>query len=196
MMLFLSSCAGLKTGKLTGREALSEFKKICLNSSGKGRIELLTTKHTFSYEAVLQKNKNRFDLALDFPIVGEKLLSLSLNPEVVNRDIKNSEISELLKDHIGPREDRARIAKAVEEFFVFASDFLRFRANDIVPSHYALEMKDGHFLLERTTPSYRFVVDNFAANEKFFERTVFKIYIKDHSPDAIVTLFLVPQACE
>lgn len=175
---------------------LREFKKICITSSGKGRVELLSTKHTFDYEAELNQKQNIYNLAFNFPLVGEKMLSLSLNPEVVNRDIKNSEISELLKNEIGGRQDRARIAKAVEEFFVFASEFLRYRAAGIVPAHYAVQLKDDHFLLERTTPSYRFVVDNFAANEQFYERSVFKIYIKDHSPDAIVTLYLVPQTCE
>jgi hypothetical protein len=182
--------------EVTEESKRSEFQKICLNGSGKGRVELLSTKHIFNYEAVLDRKQNKFDLALDFPVVGEKLLSLSLIPEVANLEVKNSEISELLKDHIGPREDRARIAKSVEEFFVFASDFLRYRANNIIPPHYSYEFKDGHFLMERNTKSYKFVVDNFSVNEKFYERTVFKIYIKDHSPDAIVTLFLVPQACE
>ncbi len=167
-----------------------------MSSSGKGRVELLSTKHTFSYESVLNKQQNKFDLAFDFPIVGEKLLSLSLDPEIVNRDIKNSQITELLKNEIGGREDRAKIAKSVEEFFVFTSEFLKFRASGQIPAHYAVQLKDDHFLLERTTPSYRFVVDNFAANDQFYERSVFKIYIKDHSPDAIVTLYLVPQACD
>lgn len=167
-----------------------------MSGSGKGRVELLSTKHTFTYEAVLNHQQNKFDLALDFPIVGEKILSLSLNPEIVNRDIKNSQMTELLKNEIGAREDRAKIAKSVEEFFVFTSEFLKYRANGQIPPHYAVQLKDDHFLLERTTPSYRFVVDNFAGNENFFERSVFKIYIRDHSPDAIVTLYLVPQVCD
>lgn len=181
---------------VTEENKRNEFQKICLTSSGKGRIELLKTKHLFTYESVLNRKQNRFDLALDFPVVGEKLLSLSLIPEVANLEVKNSEISELLKEHIGPRDDRAQIAKSVEEFFVFASDFLRFRANNIAPPHYSYQFKDGHFIMERATRSYKFVVDNFSANEKFYERTVFKIYIKDHLSEAIVTLFLVPQACD
>lgn len=157
---------------------------------------MLSTKHIFNYEAEHKRIENKFLLALDFPVVGEKLLDLSLDPEQVNREIKRSELSKLLKDHIGQHPFHAKIAKSVEEFFVFASDFLRFRVNNVLPSHYVVQFKDGHFLLERATPSYRFVVDNFSANEKFYERTVFKIFIKDYSPDAIVTLFLVPQACE
>lgn len=194
----LNACAHkpVTSGKSQAEAYLTEFQKICLSASGKGRVELLTTKHIFSYESQLDPVKNTFNLAFDFPVIGEKLLSLSLNPQVVNRDIKNSEISELLKEQIGERPDRARIAKSVEEFFVFSSEFLRYRASNKLPLHYATKWADGHFILERTTPSYLFVVDNFAANDHFYERTVFKIFIRDHSTNPIVTLFLVPQTCE
>lgn len=194
----LNACAHkpVTSGKSQTEVFQNEFQKICLSASGKGRIELLTTKHIFSYESQLDRVKNTFNLAFDFPVVGEKLLSLSLNPQIVNRDIKNSEISELLKDQIGEREDRARIAKSVEEFFVFSSEFLRYRANNKLPLHYATKLSDGHFIMERATPSYLFLVDNFAANDHFYERTVFKIFLKEHSTNPIVTLFLVPQTCE
>lgn len=174
----------------------SEFKKICLSSSGKGRIEILNVKHTFSYESELKRAQNRFDMVLDFPVVGERELSLSLDPSVVNRTIKSSQITDLLKEQLGERPDQQRISKAIEEFFVFASDFMRFRANNNYPAHFQSSLMNDHFILERSTNSYRFVVDNFSANEKFFERTVFKIFIKNLSNDPILTLFLVPQSCD
>ena len=144
----------------------------------------------------MDRKDNKFDLVLDFPIVGERELALSLNPEIVNRTIKNSEISELLNDHLGERADKKKIAKSIEEFFVFASDFMRFKAAGVYPKHYLATFNNDHFILERSTPSYRFVVDSFSANENFYERVVFKIFIKDLSSNAILTLFLVPQSCE
>lgn len=133
---------------------------------------------------------------LDFPVVGERELALSLDPEQVNRTIKNSEITELLKDQLGERTDKARIAKAIEEFFVFASDFMRFKAANVYPKHFSASFSDNHFIMERSTPSYRFVVDNSVSNQKFYERVVFKIYVKDLSSDPILTLFLVPKECD
>nr|BDT29798.1 hypothetical protein BHI3_32640 [Bacteriovorax sp. HI3] len=133
---------------------------------------------------------------LDFPVIGERELALSLDPEFVNRTIKNSEITELLKDQLGERTDKARIAKSIEEFFVFASDFMRFKAAKVYPKHFSASFSDNHFIMERTTPSYRFVVDNSVPNQKFYERVVFKIFVKDLSNDPILTLFLVPKECD
>ncbi|AUN99621.1 hypothetical protein C0V70_16205 [Bacteriovorax stolpii] len=133
---------------------------------------------------------------LDFPVIGERELALSLDPEFVNRTIKNSEITELLKDQLGERTDKAKIAKSIEEFFVFASDFMRFKAAKVYPKHFSASFSDNHFIMERTTPSYRFVVDNSVSNQKFYERVVFKIFVKDLSNDPILTLFLVPKECD
>lgn len=167
-----------------------------MEGSGRGRIELLTTKYTFTYESQFDRRGNKFDLVLDFPVVGEKALYISLDPEEMNRTIKSSEIAEMLNEQLEGNSNKKRIAKAVEEFFVFASDFMRFKAAKTYPKHYSSSFVDGHFVLERNTNSYRFAVDNFSSNENFYERTVFKIFIKDLSPNAILTLFLVPQSCE
>lgn len=177
-------------------ELTSEFKKICVEGSGKGRIELLTTKHTFSYESQMDRRANKFDLVLDFAVIGERQLELSLDPEYVNRTIKNSEITELLNEQLGERADKKRIAKAIEEFFVFSSDFMRSKAAGIYPKHFSSTLSNGHFVLERSTPTYRFVVDSYEPNSNFYERIVFKIFIKDLSSNAILTLFLVPQSCD
>ncbi|MEA9355242.1 hypothetical protein SHI21_03475 [Bacteriovorax sp. PP10] len=167
-----------------------------MEGSGRGRIELQTTKYTFTYESQFDRRGNKFDLVLDFPVVGEKALYISLDPEEMNRTIKSSEITEMLNQQLEGNPNKKRIAKAVEEFFVFASDFMRFKAAKTYPKHYSSSFVDGHFVLERNTNSYRFAVDNFSSNENFYERTVFKIFIKDLSPNAILTLFLVPQSCE
>lgn len=193
-ILFLTSCADHVIKNKS--DFSTEFKKICVEGSGKGRIELLNNKYTFSYESRMDRRGNKFDLVLDFPIIGERELNISLDPAVVNRTIKNSEITEFLNEQLGERPDKARIAKSIEEFFVFASDFMRFKAAKVYPKHYASSFSNDHFILERETPSYRFVVDNFSANQNFYERVVFKIFIKDLSSNAIMTLFLVPQSCD
>lgn len=174
----------------------SEWNKICVEGSGNGRIELLSTKHVFSYESQINRKEQRFDLVLDFPVIGERELALSLDPELVNRTIKNSEITELLKDQLEGRSDKVRIGKSIEEFFVFASDFMRFKAANVYPKHFTASVSNGHFLMERSTPSYRFVVDNSVSNQKFYERVIFKIFIKNLSNDPILTLFLVPKECD
>lgn len=192
--MLITSCGEL-TPK-TQADNAAEFKKICIEGSGKGRIELMAIKHTFTYESQVDRKKNKFDLVLDFPVIGERQIQFSLNPEIANREIKDSELTELLNEQLGERSDKKRISKAVEEFFVFASDFMRFKVANVFPKHYSSSFNNGHFILERHTPSYRFVVDNSVPNEKFFERLVFKIFVKDLSNEAILTLFLVPDSCD
>lgn len=167
-----------------------------MEGSGRGRIELLTTKHTFTYESQFDRAKNKFDLVLDFPVIGEKAIFISLNPKLMNEQIKSSEISVMLSDQLGNNPNKIRIVKAIEEFFVFVSEFMQFKAANAYPEHYLPSFIDGHFVLERSTKSYRFTVDNFSSNEKFYERSIFKIFIKDYSSSAILTLFLVPESCE
>ncbi|MGZ3787294.1 MAG: hypothetical protein ACXVLQ_02155 [Bacteriovorax sp.] len=167
-----------------------------MEGSGKGRIELVGSKYTFGYESQIDRQKNLFELALDFPVIGESRLSLSLNPKEVSRQIGRSELVELLREKVGEREDRDQIVKTIEEFFVFASDFVRYKAVAVYPGHYSSSTDNDHFLLWRDTPHYKFSVDNYSANQTFFERTVFKIFQKTGSTDPIMTLFLVPQSCD
>ena len=132
--MLITACSELKTKD--SLDYSKEFKKICIEGSGKGRVELTGTKHTFAYESQVDRKNNRFDLVLDFPIFGERQIQFSLNPEIANREIKNSEMTEFLNEQLGDRPNKKRIAKAVEEFFVFASDFMRFKAANIFPKHY------------------------------------------------------------
>lgn len=174
-----------------------QFKKICLEGSGKGRIELVGSKYTFGYESQMNHRNNVFDLALDFPIVGETRVSLSLDPREVSRNIGKAQLFEVLREKISDRSDREQVLKTIEEFFVFASDFIKYRAALIYPKHFQANSDNEHFVLSRQTPHYQFVVDNFADNETYFERTVFKIFLTSPGhTDPIMTLFLVPTNCE
>ena len=167
-----------------------------MDGSGKGRIELLTTKHTFTYESQFDRVGNKFNLVLDFPVVGEKGLSISLDPVIAQNEINSSEISAMLNDQLKDNPNKKNIVKAIQEFFIFTSDFMRFKSAKLYPEHYSSSFVDDHFILEKTNNNYRFVVDNYASNEKFFERSVFKIFEKNYSSNPIMTMFLVPQSCE
>jgi len=173
-----------------------ELKKICVEGSGKGRVELMSIKHTFDYESEIDKKKNLFNLVCDFPIVGEKSLALSLNPDVAKRSIKNFEFTDALKEHLGERPDAPKIVKALEDFFLYLSDFLKHKSTGVYPKNYTPTFKDGHFFMERTMNGTRFLVDSFQSNETYYERVQLKLFVKELSNDAIVTLFLVPQTCE
>ncbi len=194
----LVSCSSLSTNKIkiTPDALNKEFKKVCIEGTGKGRVELLTIKHTFDYESVIDKKKNQFNLVCDFPIVGEKALVLSLNPDIAKRTIKNFEFTEPLRENLGDRPDAPKIIKALEEFFLYLSDFLKYKNANQYPPSFAPSFKDGHFFMERQVNGYRFLVDSFQANDLFYERVQLKLFSKELSNDAIVTLFLVPQTCE
>ena len=173
------------------------MKKICIEGSGKGRIELAGSKYIFTYESQVDRLKNLFELALDFPIIGESKVSLSLNPREVSKQIGHSQLVEVLQEQVGDRTDRDQIVKTIEEFFVFASDFIHYKTSGVYPTHFKASSENEHFILNRETPHYHFQVDNFSENPKYFERTVFKIFLKSTSlTDPIMTLFLVPQSCD
>lgn len=129
--------------------------------------------------------------------MGETKVDLSLNPKEVSKQIGRSNLVELLREKIGDRSDRNQIIKTIEEFFVFASDFIGHKSAGVYPSNFTSTFDNDHFILNRETPQYLFLVDNFSESKTYFERTVFKIYLKTTSiSDPIMTLFLVPQACE
>lgn len=198
--MLLTSCSSL-TSTPKGAQAAAhlnqQFKKICLEGSGKGRIELIGSKYTFGYESQINRLANVFDLALDFPIIGETKVSLSLNPKEVSKQIGQTELLEILREKVGERQDSAQLVKTIEEFFVFASDFIRYKAANIYPLHFSSNSLNDHFLLSRETANYLFVVDNYADNKRYFERSVFKIFQKSSlQTEPIMTLFLVPQVCD
>jgi hypothetical protein len=173
------------------------FQHICIEGTGKGRIEFLSSKYTFTYESELSKLTNTFELGLDFPIVGEKRISLGLNPRDTAKTISHSDFVTLLKDQIGNREDRDQIINGVEEFFVLTSEFVQFRAKSQFPEIYKIEVTDDHFKLQRSHGGYLYEVDSSSDNQKYFERVFLRIFKeKSTSTGSILTLLLIPEACE
>tara|TARA_R100000656_G_scaffold50418_2_gene40444 strand:+ start:1489 stop:1995 length:507 start_codon:yes stop_codon:yes gene_type:complete len=58
--------------------ATEAFSGWCLESAGKGRIELGREHHVFDYYSTINKQSESFVVALDLPIYGEEVLNLSL----------------------------------------------------------------------------------------------------------------------
>lgn len=192
-----SSIAPKTNNKDSSAFFASKLKKVCIEGAGKGRIELIDSKYTFAYESQINRNRKLFELALDFPIIGETKVELSLNPKTVSKQIGNSELVEVLQERIGDRADRDELIKTIKEFFVFASDFIRHKASNVYPAHFSATFENEHFILNRITPHYKFQVDNFSENPTYFERTVFKIF-QTSTPNStpVLTLFLVPDSCD
>jgi hypothetical protein len=53
------------------------FSKVCLSSEGKGRLTSKAGKHLFRYEADLDSKTRLWQMALQLPLHGERMMSLS-----------------------------------------------------------------------------------------------------------------------
>jgi hypothetical protein len=168
-----------------------------MEGSGKGRMELVNAKYTFDYESQLNKKTNHFNLALAFPVVGEKNISLSLDPKETAKEIHQSQVLQMIEEKIGERYNKKQIMNAMEEFFVLTSEFLYYRSKDKFPSVYTSRFENDHFYMQRTHGQFRFEVESFAEEGGFFKRVLVKIYPLDPASMApLFTLFLVPETCD
>lgn len=168
-----------------------------MEGTGKGRLELLTSKYVFDYESQINKETNHYDLALAFPIIGEKKLSLSLNPKETAEEISHSDFLQTIESRIGEHYNKAQIMSALEEFFVLTSEFLYYRTKEKFPTSYTARIEKDHFFMERPHAQFRFEVESFNEENGFFKRVLVKIFpLKPESSSALFTLFLVPETCE
>jgi hypothetical protein len=178
-------------------DPLINFKKICIEGSGKGRMELAGSKNVFEYESQLNKKNNHFDLAFSFPIVGEKKISLSLNPKETAQEINRSELLKAIESQIGERYNKQQILNALEEFFVLTSEFLYYRSKDKLPTSYTAHFENDHFFIQRPHDQFRFEVESFDEEQDFFRRVIIKIFpLKADLSLPLFTLFLVPETCD
>lgn len=168
-----------------------------MEGSGKGRIEIASSKYVFDYESQINKKTNRFELAFAFPIIGEKRLSLSLNPKEAAKEINRSEILQAIESQISNHYNKVELLQAMEEFFVLTSEFLYYRSNLKFPSSYTTRIENDHFIMGRTHSRFRFEVESYDEGQGFFKRVVVKIFpITPSASAALFTLFLVPEACD
>lgn len=190
-------CATNKVDNSNSQSNSEYFNKVCITGTGKGRIEFLANKYPFTYESTLDRANKQFQLAFDFPIVGERKMILDLDPRKTAQKLNHSQIVRLLQSQIGEREDKENIIQAVEEFFVLTSEFIQFRAVNKFPEIYETEFKNDHYILKRIHGDHLFVVDSFILNKDFFERVIVKVFPNKSSESSpILTLFLVPETCE
>ncbi len=189
---------GCATTSTTTDESLSsKYQKICLDSSGKGRIEFLVNKYPFTYESQINLKKNTFDLAFDFPIVGERQMSISLNPKEAAKLLNHSSVVRMLESSIEDRADRENIINAVHEFYVLTSEFVSLKSKNQFSNVYSIEDKNQHFVISRNHGGFVYEIDAYSPNEKFYERVVMKISDPKYRQNGpILSLFLVPEACE
>jgi len=168
-----------------------------MEGSGKGRIELANTKHLFDYESQLNKKSNYFDLALAFPIIGEKKISLSLNAKKTAREINQSELMQTIENQIGERYNKKQILAALEEFFVLTSEFLYYRSKETFPTTYTARIENNHFIMQRPHAQFRFEVESYDEQQGFFRRVLVKIFpLTPDKSESLFTLFLVPETCD
>ena len=188
-------CASTTT--TTDESFSSKYQKICLDSSGKGRIEFLVNKYPFTFESQVNLQKNTFDLAFDFPIVGERQMSISLNPKEAAKLLNHSSVVRMLESSIEERSDRENIINAVHEFYVLTSEFVSLKAKNQFSNVYSVEDKNQHFIISRNHGGFIFEIDAYSPNESFYERLVIKISDpKYRQTGPILSLFLVPESCE
>ena len=171
-------------------------KKICLNAEGKGRIELPGEKYVFEYESQVDLKNNKFDLVLDFPIKGQSLISLSLDPKLAKSTIARSNLLELFRERVKDRANREELVKALSAFFEMTAEFVAARSQNIFPEGFTATLENNHFKLLRLSPQFKFEVDSYAFNQKYFERTELKIFPNQGASAApVMSLFLVPSNC-
>jgi len=157
----------------------------------------LRKKFVFEYDTAIDLERNQFQLSLDFPIVGEKIVSMSLNPKDTAKELSKSGFIRLLKSEVGENENQEMIFMAVEEFIVLTSEMVQFHVKNKIPTHYQHHIKDGHFVMQRSHGDFDYLVDSFDLDEKFFKRLVMKIQSKNQlQNDPILTLYLVPETCQ
>lgn len=133
---------------------------------------------------------------LDFPVIGERFLKFSLDPRYAQKAANSSEITEMLKKQIGNRSDSAEISKGIEEFFIYSSEFMRFKAIKKYPTQFSAVSRGDIFIMQKTSDNYLYTVESSVLNQNFFERVQFKIFSKSKISSPIMTLFLIPQSCE
>ena len=132
-----------------------------------------------------------------FPIIGEKKISLSLNPKETSKEIAHSKVLQMLEVKMGDRYNKSQILDAMEEFFVLTSEFVSLRSKAIYPTSYLTHIKDEHFIMEKRHGQFRFVIDSYVLEQGFFRRVIIQIYPQiPAESSALFTLFLVPKTCD
>lgn len=153
-------------------------------------------KYVFEYESEVDLKKNQFDLVLDFPIRGQSKISLSLDPLIAKSTVARSNLISIFKERVQGQANATELTNALISFFEMTSEFVAARSRGLFPDSFNAVLENNHFILLRQSPQFKFEIDNFAFNQKYFERTELKIYSTEStSTSPVMTLFLVPSNC-
>ncbi len=176
------------------------MQKICVEGQGKGRIEFLQRKLLFSFESAFNHKKKTFDLALDFPLVGESTIEVILNPKEMLGQIERmgffSQLRDEIYNQVGNEAKYKTIENELKEFFVLLSEFLAWKKVQQLPEFYNLTWKNEHLFFERQHGRYLFLVDAFYF-DSYARRLEFSLRQKgqDLSASSLV-LFLAFDQCD
>jgi hypothetical protein len=181
---------------IKSRSVEESFKKICLNGSGSGRLEFNGHKFSFSYEAEINRQKNEFVLGLDFPVIGEKQVVISLNPSEALKSLNRGTLYNVLKNEIDSDALRKQKIEALEEFFVVTSEFINWKSNNQFPTQFVSQFENEHFVLKREHGNYFYEVDAFYEGDLFYKRIILKNFQKKSNKEhSEIVLFLTSDSC-
>lgn len=76
LCFFFVSCSLFKTSNHLSSNLKENIHKVCLNSSGKGRLVVEGQKYIFSYESALKEMEQKWLMSFNFPLYGEEYIEL------------------------------------------------------------------------------------------------------------------------
>lgn len=132
LLILFHSCALFKGGTI-GSNKYEEIKSICLNADGKGRIEINSQKHVFSFFSELYQEKNQWLLGLDFPLRSPDELIIEWS-EAGESQLKSNLVANLLKNskNVSPQE----IEKFIQYVGGFVSEVALIKSGKVEKSNY------------------------------------------------------------
>jgi len=151
---------------LNNKNAIDKLKKnfsnICLDSEGKGRIKFLSTRYSFQYETLLEKEKFLWTLGLEIPMAGQKTMAINYKNVLLNKIDVSGNFYFQLKREIGAMKNGRIYDGLLMKFLRIYALFLKL--NDSVES----EIRESNCLLDNTkTNSSRGICNVFDKKRKF-----------------------------
>tara|TARA_R110000868_G_scaffold86182_10_gene241748 strand:+ start:1603 stop:2109 length:507 start_codon:yes stop_codon:yes gene_type:complete len=135
------------------------FSGWCLESSGKGRIELGREHHVFDYYSTINKESENFVVALDLPIYGEEILNLSLKQQKIS----------------GSFTRRIQQTRTTQKFFNVWQKWIVARNRGVLPTS-GIELQGDKLILTDTLSANESVTLTLHAltNDSYFARQTLK----------------------
>lgn len=189
----LTSCSLFRFEEISQNIPL-ETKKICLSSTGKGRIEMKSGKYIFSYESALMNEEEKFIILLNFPIYGEEKFEINWESSL-NKASDNSELEHRLLssgEGIDPKLVQGFISlwsKYFEELIAIQTG-TKFKKKS-----FKWEVKDQKLIASSQGPSIEFISKADVANKDFFEHLTFEVQEKGQKLSSTLKVELFVREC-